>query len=423
MTTAEPANRTVAQLPGVGSLGGLMAAYFGVQFFVNVTNGAVVNSLIPNLIAQLAPQDKVAILGGVGAIGAVVALVVQPVWGLLSDRTRSRWGRRAPWILGGVIGLSVSFLGLTAVGSVALVLVAAAFIALFYAMVAAPLAAVVPDRTPESRRGVFSALGSLGIFVGALLGIVFASVFVSTLATGFAVMAVVVLVGGLPFALWLRERPVDAGGTPDRPAERATVAETLKSFAIDPREHPDFFWAFFARLVLMVGYWSIVSFQLYILDDYIGLGLAKANELFPVTTTILFLGIILAVVPSGLVSDRIGRRKPFVVVSSIIVAGSTIVPILWPTVTGALVSVAVGGLGIGIYFAVDQALMTQVLPDATSAGKDLGVLNIAQAGGQVLAPLVASLVIGFSGYAALYAFSTVMAVLAAFAVLPIRSVR
>ncbi|MFJ9391220.1 MFS transporter [Nocardioides sp. NPDC101246] len=423
MTTAEPTSRSVAEVPQVGRLGGLLAAYFGVQLFVNVTNGAVVNSLIPNLIVQLAPQDKVAILGGVGAIGAVAALVAQPIWGLLSDRTRSRWGRRAPWVLGGVVGLSASFLGLTAAGSVALVLVVAGLIALFYAMVAAPLAAVVPDRTPESRRGVFSALGSLGVFVGALIGIVFASAFVDALSTGFAVMAAVVLIGGVPFALWLRERPADDPEHASATVGRVSITETLKSFVISPREHPDFYWAFVARLVLMVGYWSIVSFQLYILDDYIGLGLERANQLFPVTTTILFLGIIVAVVPSGMISDRIGRRKPFVVVSSIIVAASTIVPILWPTVTGALVSVAVGGLGVGIYFAVDQALMTQVLPDATSAGKDLGVLNIAQAGGQVLAPLVASLVIGLSGYAALYAVSTVMAVLAAFAILPIRSVR
>ena len=98
-------------------------------------------------------------------------------------------------------------------------------------------------------------------------------------------------------------------------------------------------------------------------------------------------------------------------------------PILWPTVPGAITSVGLGGLGIGIYLAVDQALMTQVLPNKADAGKDLGVLNIAQAGGQIVAPLVASLVIGFAGYAALYGFAAVMAALAALAILPIKSVR
>ena len=131
----------------------------------------------------------------------------------------------------------------------------------------------------------------------------------------------------------------------------------------------------------------------------------------------------MALVPSGLLSDRIGRRKPFVIVASFVVAVSAVVPILWPTVPGAITSVGLGGLGIGIYLAVDQALMTQVLPNKADAGKDLGVLNIAQAGGQIVAPLVASVVIGMAGYAALYGFAAVMAALAALAILPIKSVR
>ena len=404
----------------VTGLGGLMAGFFGVQLFVNIANGAVANSLIPNVIANLEPDDKVAILGVTGAVAAVGAVVTQPLWGLLSDRTRSRWGRRVPWILGGVVGLALTFFGLSTATTVVAVVVLAALVQIFYSMVAGPLSAVVPDRTPVARRGAFSALGSLGIFVGGLVGVVIASQFVSAIPVGFAVMGVVVLIGAIPFAFPLRDRESDEAA-PVR--ERVSWAQTLRSFVVDPREHPDFFWAFVARLVLMVGYWSIISFQLYILDDYIGLGLEGANALYPVTTAVLALGIIVALVPSGVLSDRIGRRKPFVIASSIVVAVSAVVPIVSPTVTGAIVSVGIGGIGIGVYLAVDQALMTQVLPSSSDAGKDLGVLNIAQAGGQVVAPLVASVVIGIAGYPALYGFAAVLAVLAALAILPIRSVR
>lgn len=413
----ETLTRAAARTKG---LGGVMAAFFGVQLFVNIANGAVANSLIPNLIANLEPENKVAILGLVGAVAAVAAVVTQPLWGMLSDRTRSRMGRRVPWILGGVVGLSLAFLGLATVGSVAMIVVFAAVVSIFYSMITGPLSAIVPDRTPVARRGVFSALGSLGIFVGGLLGVVVASQFVSTITVGFVVMAALVLVGGIPFAIGLRDRTFERVGAAD---ERVSWAATLRGFFVDPRKHPDFFWAFVARLVLIVGYWSIVSFQLYILDDYIGLGLDGANELFPLTTGILALGIIVALVPAGVLSDRIGRRKPFVIVASVIVAVSAVIPIVSPTVTGALVAVALGGLGFGIYLAVDQALMTQVLPNSSDAGKDLGVLNIAQAGGQVVAPLIASLVIGLAGYPVLYGFAAVMAVLAALAILPIKGVR
>src|SRR5690349_8802784 len=325
----------------VKGLGGVMAGFFGVQLFVNIANGGVANSLIPNVIARLEPENKVAILG-IG--GAVAAVVTQPLWGVLSDRTRSRLGRRVPWILGGVVGLALVILGLATVGSVALVVAFAALISIFYSMIAGPVSAIVPDRAPVSRRGLFSALGSLGIFVGGLVGVIIASQFVSDIPLGLVVLAAILLVGALPFAFLMRERRT---GERSAPNERVSWATTLRDFVVDPRKHPDFFWAFVARLVLIVGYWSIVSFQLYILDDYIGLGLDKANELFPVTTGILALGIILALVPSGFLSDRTGRRKPFVIVASIIVAVSAVVPIISPTVPGALVSVGIGGVGFG----------------------------------------------------------------------------
>jgi len=296
-------------------LGRVMAGFFGVQLFVNIANGGAANSLVPNLIARLEPDDKVAVLGLIGAVAAVAAVVTQPLWGVLSDRTRSRLGRRVPWILAGVVGLALSILGFATVGSVVLILGAAVLVSSFYSMISGPISAIVPDRAPVSRRGLFSALGSLGIFVGGLIGVVIASQFVSTIPVGFLVLAVILLVGGVPLAFALRDRgPSDAPA----PRERVSWAETLRSFFVNPRQHPDFFWAFVARLVLIVGYWSIVSFQLYILDDYIGLGLDKANELFPLTTAVLGLGIIVALVPSGLLSDRIGRRKPFVIVASFV---------------------------------------------------------------------------------------------------------
>ena len=151
-------------------LGRVMAGFFGVQLFVNIANGGAANSLVPNLIARLEPDDKVAVLGLIGAVAAVAAVVTQPLWGVLSDRTRSRLGRRVPWILAGVVGLALSILGLATAGSVVLILGAAVLVSSFYSMISGPISAIVPDRAPVSRRGLFSALGSLGIFVGGLIG-------------------------------------------------------------------------------------------------------------------------------------------------------------------------------------------------------------------------------------------------------------
>ena len=86
---------------------------------------------------------------------------------------------------------------------------------------------------------------------------------------------------------------------------------------------------------------------------------------------------------------------------------------------------AVGGVGFGMYMAVDLALVVDVLPDGDSAAKDLGVLNIAGALPFAIAPAVAPVVLAAGGgsYPILYAVAAGCAVVGALAILPIRRVR
>ncbi len=401
----------------VRGLGTLIVGFIGVQLFVNLANGGVSNLLVPNRIALIDPANKVALLGVTAAGAAAVGLIAQPLFGMLSDRTRGRFGRRLPWVFVGIVGFAASIAALAFAQSFITICVLFAVMTLFFSMILAPISAIVPDRTPVEKRGLFSALQGLGVFVGGILGTLVAAQFVSSLDLAFLILAVLALTA-LAFTFPLREKVPRELVVVKRP-----LRETMAGFFVNPREHPDFFWAFVARLVIVLGFQSVLSFQLYILADYVGLGLADANSVYPIAVAIGTLALILALVPAGVISDRIGRRKVIVVIGAILVAASTIPPLVAPTVTSALVSIGIAGLGIGTYLAVDQALMTQVLPSKADAGKDLGVLNVAQAGGQVLAPVAASIVIGLTGYAGLYVFAGILSLASAFAVLPIKSVK
>ena len=92
---------------------------------------------------------------------------------------------------------------------------------------------------------------------------------------------------------------------------------------------------------------------------------------------------------------------------------------------GFLVGMAIGGLGFGVYVAVDLALAADVLPDRASAAKDLGVFNIAGALPFSVAPAIAPaiLAIGGGSYGVLYAVAGVSALLGAAAILPVKGVR
>ncbi len=390
--TIQEQNIPSTTIERVKGMGPFIVGFVFIQLFVNIANGAIGNLLVPNRLALIDPVNKATLLGIVGAVAAAAALVTMPIWGMLSDRTRRKSGRRLPWIFAGILGLAASIVALSFATEFVFIVILAFFVSAFYSMILGPISATIPDRTPVEKRGLFSGLAGIGVFVGGILGILVASVFLFDLSLGFLVVAVVALLA-LPFIFTMRENVAEHPLPP-----KVSLGETLRGFFVNPRKHPDFAWAFLARLVIVMGFQCVLSFQLYILSDYIGLGLEAANALYPALAAIATLGIVVALLPAGVISDRIGRRKIIVIIGAVVVAISCVIPLISPTVPSALLAIGLSGVGVGIYLAVDQALMTQVLPNAADAGKDLGVLNIAQGGGQVLAPVAASIVIGLAGY-------------------------
>jgi MFS family permease len=107
-----------------------------------------------------------------------------------------------------------------------------------------------------------------------------------------------------------------------------------------------------------------------------------------------------------------------------IMAVGAVVLAIWQTWEAAMVAAAIMGAGYGTYLAVDQALITQVLPAAKDRAKDLGVINIANSLPQVLGPALAGPVIAsLGGYPTLYGLTAVITLLGAILVQPIKSVR
>ncbi|WP_327672802.1 MULTISPECIES: MFS transporter [unclassified Streptomyces] len=198
----------------------------------------------------------------------------------------------------------------------------------------------------------------------------------------------------------------------------------LTGFWVSPRQHPDFAWAFLGRFLLILGYYCVSSYQLYLLDDYLGLTRDRANDLVPLLSMAMLPGLIVMIVVSGPWSDRVGRRKPFVVAASIGMAVALALPLALRSEASMFAYAVLAGCAFGMYMAVDTALMTQVLPRPDDAAKDMGVLNIANALPQALAPAVAAGVIGaVGGYRSLFVTAIILVVLGAVSVLPIRAVR
>lgn len=424
MTTASEPSTTVDEtvpdpLPPVkGSLRRLLVWIIPANISIFLIWGAVPTILLPLQVAGIDPENKIATLAVISTIGAFAAMLAQPIAGLLSDRTRSRFGRRAQWMIGGTIVGGLALIGMGQATGVVQLAIAWVIVQIAYNFTQGPLSAILPDRVPRAARGTFSALAGVGLMLGAVGGQVVGSMFASNIPAGYLVFAGLAAVVIAVFVVFNPDH-----SSKELVMEPFSLRIFLSTYWVSPVKHPDFFWAFLGRLLLYTGYFAIVGYQLYILQDYIGLG-DDAAAAVPLFGLVSLAGILTATLISGPLSDRLGRRKIFVFASSVLVGVAMIVPIVMPTFTGWLLFSLISGLGFGCFQAVDQALMSEVLPSASSFAKDLGVVNIAATLPQTLAPAVAGLVIlTFGGYFALFPIGIVLSVLGAFAVWFIKSVR
>ena len=204
--------------------------------------------------------------------------------------------------------------------------------------------------------------------------------------------------------------------------------EFLRGFWVSPRQHPDFAWAFGSRFLMVIGFYGAQTYGLYILRDYIGLSDAASNSSPPPWASSSSVGVLLSAMGSGWLSDRVGRRKPFIVWSSVVMAVALAIPLVVPTTTGVLAYAFLLGLGFGVYISIDLALMTEVLPARTdggsSAGRDLAILGLATTLPQALSPSIAAALVTLTGgYPALFVSGIVFVMLGAVAVRPIKAVR
>lgn len=379
--------------------------------------GAVPGILLPAQIAVLfGEEDKLANLTIVATIGAFAAMLAQPIAGQISDRTRSRFGRRAPWIALGALAGGLALVGLAFANTLVGVIIAWTLVQICYNFAQGPLSAVMPDRVPLKRRGTFAALSGIGLMLGAIGGQIVGSLFYDSIAVGyifFAVFAVVILALFIFF-------------NPDYPSSQITpdpfsFREFIGTFWVNPIKHPDFFWAFTGRLLLYTGYFAVTGLQLYLLTDYFGV--ERPNEIIPLLGLLSLVGILISTVVSGPLSDKLGRRKPFVFASAAVVSLAFLLPWMWPDITAWMIMTFIAGFGFGMFQAVDTALMSEVLPSAKSFAKDLGVVNIAATLPQTLAPGIAGAIALSFGYAALFPVAIVLGILGAFAVWPIKATR
>ncbi|MFI9805638.1 MFS transporter [Streptomyces sp. NPDC052301] len=378
---------------------------------LSLANGAIwvgwfgpLQILLASQAGEFAPGSGMAketLLAWVTGAGAVVSLLANPLFGALSDRTTARRGRRTPWIVAGTAGGALSLLVLADAGGVGTMTLGWCLVQLTLNAAFAAVTAAVPDRVPRRQRGAVGGWLGAAQILGVVGGTGLATAAGGT-GAGYVACAVFTVVGVLPYVLRFEDLRLAAE---DRPTW--SWRGFLAGFWLSPRRHPDLGWAWLTRFLINLSNSLVLLYLLYYLRDR--LHHHDPGQGVLILTAVNSLTLMATVVVGGVWSDRVGRRKPFVVWSGLLMAVATAGLSAWQTWPGAVTAAAVLGVGFGVFTSVDFALMTDVLPKALDRGKDLGVINVANALPQVAAPALAAPIVTYlGGYRVLYLVAAVI---------------
>jgi MFS family permease len=390
----------------------LVAAMFSSTFGAFIALLTPLQLLLTLKVVSIAGHDAASALGTITGVGALLALVANPVAGRISDRTAARFGRRRTWILTGALAGSLVVFALaftTQVWQVAVTWCAAQ--AIFNLQLAAT-SALLADQVPVARRGTVSGITGVAATVGALVGIAAVSGISRPVAQWGVVAGVSAALGVLAVILLRDPRHPRAAGQ----AGSLSPAELVKSFWLNPWKHPAFGWAWLVRFLITCAYASATYNALFVMHRF-GVSASKVAGVVLVMS-LLNVGLLVAMsVIAGPVSDRLRRQKPFAIAAGVVAAGALVLMATASTLGEAYVAAAVLGLGSGLLYAIDTAMCVRMLPSVENAGKDLGIINLANTLPQSLVPFIAPFLLSLGGFPALYVTLAVFGIAGTLAVL------
>jgi MFS family permease len=353
--------------------------------------GGSISTLVPMGISLALKLDQIApgreeLLGFVLGANALSSLVTTPLTGILSDRTRTRWGRRRPYTIGGIV------VGLAAVPLVAFAPTVLALIigwilcSLGFGTAVSSIGNFTADRLPQSQRGRISGMSSFATHVAPVVGVIVAGFFTDDMWLLFLVPALCGVVGMTAFAIFIDE-PDSRGLQYD---DRLSFVRIVRSYGFSPRSAPDFGWNWLGRFVLFFGLSLATSYTPFYFAQRLGTSVAEVVDVVAITSGFSIVSALIGGVGCGWLSDRLDRRRIFIALAVTVYAGGMTVLAFAAALPALVVGSFLMSLGIAIFTSVNQAMTLDILPDrGGEAGRYMAISMFSQRIPTALAPLLA----------------------------------
>ena len=364
---AQTTGRPVGALP-MFQIFQLSFYWFGINAIWGGLNNVILQRRMDDLVGKANAGTGLALLT---LLGAIVAILVQPTIGTISDYTITRWGRRKPYILIGAI-LDVVFLaGIASSNTYVSVVAFVVLLQVSSNFAQGPFQGYVPDLVPAAQVGLASGLMGLMIVLGRIGGVAVASV---GLFTGDFVSATIGL-GMLELMTALvTVITVDEGRSAPSRGGRSWLQVATSAWGLDILKERSFVWLLGSRLFVLMATVTLTDLIFFYMSRSLGLSDSEIGVWINVATAVIAVTTGLTTFPAARLSDRLGR-KTLVYFTCVLGSLGMLGVALAPNIILAVVFVVPVGIAAGAFLAVDWALMTDIVPKATS-GRYMGISNV-----------------------------------------------
>jgi MFS family permease len=356
---------------------------FGITGFLLAMDTIV----LPIIVLTMAPEGlKNTYLAILGIGGLVMAALIQPTIGRISDRTQSPIGRRVPFILWGSVFAAAGLIGIRLAPNFGVLFGVWIFIQANINIAYGPGLALIRDLVPLNRIGMASSMKIMSDAAGAAVMIAVTGALIGKTGSGIdwkgislAILASLLI---LPIAI----TSIQVSRHEFSSASNSQRQETKPSFKSVLNGQLGLFLV--SRLIMITAITSFQTYGVFFLRDSVGLD--SPAETLGRMILVIAGALAIAVYISGWVSDRVGR-KPMVMVGAIGAALSALWMLTATDSVQVLIIASVIGASVGVLLSANWALANE-LADESQAGLHIGIINLATIGGATAAKFLGPII-------------------------------